>query len=114
MYHYLTGAASWLILTVLTEMFGVKGNMGDLLFEPKLMLNQFDDENKAVIKMTFADRRFDIEYINNDLKECNEYKISEIIIDDRNYEFEKLPMIKRSNIESLEKEKVHNIKIILE
>ena len=114
MYHYLTGAASWLILTVLTEMFGVKGKMGDLFFEPKLMLNQFDDENKAVIKMTFADRRFDIEYINNDLKECNEYKISEIIIDDRNYEFEKLPMIKRSNIESLEKEKVHNIKIILE
>ena len=44
----------------------------------------------------------------------NKYKISEIIIDDRNYEFEKLPMIKRSNIESLEKEKVHNIKIILE
>ena len=114
MYHYLTGAASWLILTVLTEMFGVKGKMGDLFFEPKLMLNQFDDENKAVIKMTFADRRFNIEYINNDLKECNEYKISEIIIDDRNYEFEKLPMIKRSNIESLEKEKVHNIKIILE
>jgi cellobiose phosphorylase len=114
MYHYLTGAASWLILTVLTEMFGVKGNMGDLFFEPKLMLNQFDDENKAVIKMTFADRRFNIEYINNDLKECNEYKISEIIIDDRNYEFEKLPMINRSNIEFLEKGKVHNIKIILE
>lgn len=114
MYHYLTGAASWLILTVLTEMFGVKGKMGHLLFEPKLMLSQFDDENKAVIKMTFADRRFNIEYINNDLKEFNEYKISEIIIDDRNYEFEKLPMIKSSDIESLEKEKVHNIKIILE
>ena len=114
MYHYLTGAASWLILTVLTEMFGVKGKMGHLLFEPKLMLNQFDDENEAVIKMTFADRRFNIEYINNDLKEFNEYKTSEIRIEDRNYEFEKLPMIKRSNIESLEKGKVHNIKIILE
>ena len=27
MYHYLTGSASWLILTVLAEMFGVKGDM---------------------------------------------------------------------------------------
>lgn len=30
MYAYLTGAASWYLLTMVTEVFGVKGVMGDL------------------------------------------------------------------------------------
>ena len=42
MYHYLTGAASWLMLTVLSEIFGVKGAYGDLMIAPKLVAEQFD------------------------------------------------------------------------
>lgn len=42
LYPYLTGSASWLLLTVLTEMFGVRGDMGDLVIEPKLMAEQFE------------------------------------------------------------------------
>ena len=30
MYHYLTGSASWLLLTVLTQMYGVRGSAGNL------------------------------------------------------------------------------------
>ena len=52
-YHYLTGAASWLMLTVLTEMFGIKGSYGDMVFEPKLLPEQFDSENKASVSFEF-------------------------------------------------------------
>ena len=52
-YHYLTGAASWLMLTVLTEMFGVKGDFGDLMFEPKLVAGQFDDKGCASVSFEF-------------------------------------------------------------
>lgn len=36
MYPYLTGAGSWLLLTLQTQAFGVRGLHGDLLLEPKL------------------------------------------------------------------------------
>ena len=52
-YHYLTGAASWLMLTVLTEMFGIKGCYGDMVFEPKLLPSQFDSEGKASVDFEF-------------------------------------------------------------
>lgn len=39
MYTYLTGAGSWMVLTVLTQMFGVRGKAGDLLFSPQLLKN---------------------------------------------------------------------------
>ena len=41
MYSYLTGSASWYVLTLLTEAFGVKGKDGDLFIEPKLSAEQF-------------------------------------------------------------------------
>ncbi|MCA9396535.1 MAG: cellobiose phosphorylase, partial [Candidatus Omnitrophica bacterium] len=36
LYHYLTGSASWLITTYLTQVFGIMGHLGDLLITPKL------------------------------------------------------------------------------
>jgi cellobiose phosphorylase len=62
-YHYLTGAASWLMLTVLTEMFGVKGQWGDIVFEPKLLPEQFDGEGKAGVSMEFNGCPIDITYV---------------------------------------------------
>lgn len=62
MYHYLTGAASWYLMTVLTEMYGIKGRYGDLCFEPKLLKNQFDAEGKASAVLTFAGRRLVVTY----------------------------------------------------
>ena len=31
MYHYLTGAASWYLMTMITEVFGIRGEAGDLI-----------------------------------------------------------------------------------
>ncbi len=42
LYLYLTGSASWLVLTVLTQVFGVRGHYGDLLLAPKFTGDDFN------------------------------------------------------------------------
>lgn len=113
MYHYLTGSASWLILTVLTEMFGVKGSYGDMKLDPKLLLSQFDEDNKASISLVFSDRKFKVEYINELNKDFGEYKIQEIFINNETYEFKNSNIIDKEYINSLELDKEHIITVML-
>ncbi len=79
-YHYLTGAASWLLLTVLTEMFGVKGEWGDLRFAPKLLARQFDEDGKAGVNFIFGGRKLCVAYSNPDRKEYGDYRVKEITL----------------------------------
>lgn len=83
MYHYLTGAASWLMLTVITQMFGVKGRYGDLCLEPKLMAEQFDEEGRAGIYLYFRGKKWHIVYVNQDRKEYGSYRVKEFYLDGR-------------------------------
>lgn len=62
MYHYLTGAASWYLMTVLTQMFGIHGEFGDLCLQPKLMPEQFDEEGKASASFVYLGRRIKVTY----------------------------------------------------
>jgi cellobiose phosphorylase len=80
MYHYLTGSASWLILTVLNEAYGVKGEYGDLLLEPKLTKPLFDDTNIASVKTLFGHNRLSIEYSLESLSEIRSAFIQSIEI----------------------------------
>ncbi|PKL00566.1 MAG: cellobiose phosphorylase [Tenericutes bacterium HGW-Tenericutes-1] len=41
LYHYLTGSASWMVLTYIEQIFGIKGQFGDLLIQPKLLSSDF-------------------------------------------------------------------------
>lgn len=79
-YHYLTGAASWLLLTVLTEMFGVKGKWGDLAFEPKLLKEQFDEQGRACVEHIFNGKKLQITYENLSGKEYGDYRIEEVLL----------------------------------
>lgn len=110
LYHYLTGAASWLLLTVLTEMFGVKGEFGDLKLEPKLTLEQFDPDKQASAALVFADRKLKVQYINKADKEYGDYQIDRITIDGKEYvsEYGKV-IIKRSDIQTLDSKNGHVI-----
>ena len=73
MYHYLTGAASWYLLTMITEVFGVRGDAGDLILYPKLLAEQFDSKDKASISVTFAGKRLKITYKNANKKDFGSY-----------------------------------------
>jgi len=79
-YHYLTGAASWMMLTVITEVFGVKGRCGSMVLEPKLLREQFAD-GKAGITLNFGKRRWHIVYVNQEGKECGSYRIAAVYVD---------------------------------
>lgn len=115
MYHYLTGTASWLMLTVVTEMFGAKGVLGNLNLKPKLLLEQFDKDNKASIGMMFAGRALQIEYHNPYQKDYQAYRVKQILINGIPYIFKNhKPVIERHDIEALDSMKVHIIQVILE
>lgn len=80
MYTYLTGSASWLLLTQLTEVYGVKGYYGDLLLEPKLMRTQFDAEGAASVETLFAGRMLEVVYHNPQQIDYGQYRIGTVKI----------------------------------
>lgn len=81
MYHYLTGAASWYMLTVLTMAFGVRGELGDLTIMPKLMPEQFDETGKASVALPFMGKNFVIVLCNPEKKTCDQYKVKSAVCD---------------------------------
>ncbi|MCX7708498.1 MAG: cellobiose phosphorylase [Clostridia bacterium] len=78
MYHYLTGTASWLLLTVLNEMYGVRGENGALVLQPKLMPEQFDSCGMAKVNTTFAGNKIAVEYINPNKTGYQAYRIESV------------------------------------
>ncbi|MDO8580290.1 MAG: cellobiose phosphorylase [Candidatus Omnitrophota bacterium] len=76
-YHYLTGSASWLVLIQLTQAFGVRGEEGDLLIDPKLVKEQFDRRGQASVSCTFAGKRIQVVYENPQRLDFDEYRIKE-------------------------------------
>lgn len=75
MYHYLTGAASWYMLTVITQAFGVRGELGDLVIAPRLVKEQFDESGKADISLTFAGKALQITFANLSGADVGAYRI---------------------------------------
>lgn len=114
LYHYLTGSASWLLLTVLTEMFGVKGAMGDLQLEPKLLGEQFDQEGQAEVSLVFAGRKLTICYENKGRKDYGDYQLGRILMNGAVYEAKGgICVIRRPDIEALAQDKDHRILVEL-
>lgn len=83
MYHYLTGAASWFMLTVIREIFGVRGEKGELAFEPKLVEEQFNEQNEAGISLIFAGKNVNVTYQNPERKEAGDYKVKAVSLNGR-------------------------------
>lgn len=84
MYHYLTGAASWLLLTVLNQMYGIQGSLGALTFKPQLLAEQFED-GKASASCMFRGVNINVTYENPSNLEAGDYKVKEIYIDGNKY-----------------------------
>ena len=102
------------MLTVLTEMFGVRGSLGDLLIEPKLMASQFDENGVAVITSYFAGKKLTVIYENFEKKEFGDYEVEEILMNDVRYEWEgNQPVIQRCDLEVLEEGREHAIRVKL-
>lgn len=111
MYHYLTGSASWMLLTVLTQMYGIKGYYGNLLFEPKLLREQFDEDKKATVSLVFNNKKLKVTYFNENDKQYGDYKITGIIVDGTLIDSSN--MIDRSIVDKFSENEVHCIEIKL-
>ena len=75
MYHYLTGAASWYMMTVITEAFGVRGERGDLVISPKLVREQFGEGGTAAITLPFAGKEICVTFVNPAGKDYGQYQV---------------------------------------
>lgn len=86
MYHYLTGAASWYMMTVVTQMYGVRGRLGDLCLSPKLLAEQFDKEHRAAVSVEFAGVPIEVVYHNDGLCDYGAYRIEQVRLDEEEIE----------------------------
>ena len=77
-YSYLTGSASWALLTIVTQMFGVRGKHGDLLLDPQLMPEQFDAQHQASIQTPFAGVILTVVYHNPEGLAAGRYGIAQV------------------------------------
>ena len=81
LYHYLTGAASWYMLTVITEVFGVRGEIGNMVIQPKLVSEQFDAKGNAVLELRFAEKSFRVVFKNPQKLSYGAYEIKRAVCD---------------------------------
>ncbi|SCW61783.1 Glycosyltransferase family 36 [Lachnospiraceae bacterium C10] len=114
-YHYLTGAASWYLMTMVTMVFGVRGEYGDLRIDPKLTLAQFDEKGEASLGLVFAGRKLHITYQNTGRVKEGDYRVKsatlngeEIAADGGNL------IMKREQLTGLDPQKQHEILVVLE
>jgi cellobiose phosphorylase len=115
MYHYLTGAASWYMLTMVTQVFGIHGEYGNMVISPKLMAEEFDRQQKAEITLSFADRKFRITICNPELAEYGTYQTVQCLL---NYEETGMQedgriVMKKEQLQMLSKDSVHQIVVML-
>ena len=114
-YHYLTGAASWYMLTMVTEAFGVHGKAGDFVLYPKLLAEQFDENGRASITTQFADKTFQIHYDNPNQKDFGKYIIKKATCDSQEIDItdDAFAFITKADLANLSDE-VHEIVITLD
>jgi cellobiose phosphorylase len=114
MYPYLTGSASWLLLTNVTEVYGIKGRIGDLQLEPKLLKDQFDGNNQASIITLFANKSLKVVYNNPDQLDYQKYTIRSVELNGEDIAYESMLyscIINQSLLASLSDEMTHLIEV---
>lgn len=114
MYHYLTGAASWMMLTVTTMMFGVVGRQGDLTFTPRLVKEQFNNDSKAEVEFMFQSKKLKVIYYNCNCWDYGEYQVVQIMLNGEIYDYPvKNPMIRKEDLQKLKSSQSNVIEVIL-
>ena len=89
MYSYLTGSASWFILTMLTQVFGIRGQDGDLVIEPKLSVEHFRKNSSISVERTFAGKRIKVKILNPGKLAYGKYKIVKASLNSKNLPIDK-------------------------
>ncbi len=78
MYSYLTGSASWYILTLFREIIGISSDLGDLLLRPRLTKAMFFNRPYVKVRCSLFSRPVEVIVQNEDLLDWHEYVITEV------------------------------------
>ena len=78
---YLTGSSTWIFLSLLTQIFGVRGENGDLVINPKLSDWFFDLNGEANVECTFQNQRISLTYNNKQNLPASNSQILEVMVD---------------------------------
>jgi cellobiose phosphorylase len=116
MYSYLTGSASWFILTLLTQAFGVYGRDGQLVIEPKLAKEQFQNSTNISISRNFAGRRLQVNFLNPGKLEYGRYKIVDLRMNSKRLPVDKASssvIIRKTTLSNLPVNRLNTVDIIL-
>lgn len=115
MYCYLTGSASWFILTLLTQVFGIRGEHGNLVIEPKLCREQFKYKKDIGVCASFAERRLRITFSNHKGLQWGRYRIVKAVLNSQSLPIDapRRIFIARSTILKLPKDRINEINLVL-
>ncbi len=112
-YNYLTGSGSWLIFSIITEMFGVKPNLGDLNIYPKLVRDQFKSEKEIKINFIYLEKKITLAIKNQDGLDWGEYKLGRVLFNGKSLEadcfFEENAFVKLSKAFFEQKAEAENL-----
>ncbi|MDO9510928.1 MAG: hypothetical protein Q7J34_04150 [Bacteroidales bacterium] len=81
-YAWLTGSSAWMLVAITTQMFGVRGVMGNLCIAPTLQSYQFDETGVASITTSFSGKNIKVNYIINNQHNTENYRIKSVLIND--------------------------------
>ncbi len=79
MYCYLTGSASWLIYLLLTQVYGIRGELGDLVIDPQLTVEDFGSHRALRVHAPFANRSLAITFENSQRLDVGQYIVGRVV-----------------------------------
>ncbi|MBN1408012.1 MAG: cellobiose phosphorylase [Calditrichaceae bacterium] len=82
-YMYLTASPAWLLITLVTQIFGIRGEKGLLCIHPKLKREQFNQNDQIVFTSKFRGKPIQIIFNNPDRLNWDEYAIGKIVLNGR-------------------------------
>jgi cellobiose phosphorylase len=116
MYGYLTGSASWLIYLLLTQVYGVRGQLGDVCLDPQLTREDFGGREDLAVRCHVADRPLLIRYRNPDRLEAGMDRVADVRVGGRPLPLQRLThgaLIARALIERLPKAAPTTLDVLL-
>ncbi len=79
MYCYLTGSASWLMLLLLTQVYGIRGELGDLVIDPQLTRGDFGNHHALRVHAPFANRSLILTFENTQRFDAGQYAVGRVV-----------------------------------
>ena len=117
MYCHLTGSASWLIYLLLTQAYGIRGQLGDLVIDPQLTQADFHGSGEVTVEAHFAGRPLAVTFVNADRLPAGRYRVESVSADGAPLSAEPLPAggvrIARRAIARLPRQRPSRLEVVL-